>query len=260
MPEAPLAGMLLAIGHACPMLGCSVDSEMACTQVDTERRYAAALHQAVKRLMDPLAPELNALLAPAPPQGVPDPLAPVRTPRQLRPGSTACPPAEPAEDSAARCGPLKAALRGHLGALHPQLDARVLRRAAREAWNCVGAVRPCLSCAGSCVRCWCVVCPQRRACMCKTLLKRVREKPGCMLCGALRLMVKASQRGAQHLHEVLDESGEGKNEDMRSLDQLAPRLQLADAILVVPAPLTLLPDRTGCRACRITPAHAACHE
>lgn len=115
---------------------------MACTQVDTERRYAAALHQAVKRLMDPLAPELNALLAPAPPQGAPDPLAPVRTPRQLRPGSAACPSMEPGEDLAARCGPLKAALRGHLGALQPQLDARVLRRAAREAWNCVGAVRP----------------------------------------------------------------------------------------------------------------------
>ena len=39
--------------------------------------------------------------------------------------------------------------------------------------------------------------------------------------------------GAQHLHEVLDEQGEGENGDMRSLDQLAPRLQLADALLVV---------------------------
>lgn len=74
------------------------------------------------------------------------------------------------------------------------------------------------------------------------------------------MMVRASQRGAQHLHEVLDESGEGENEGMRSLDQLAPRLQLADAILEVPALLTcLLPDRMGCRACRINPAQAACH-
>ena len=35
------------------------------------------------------------------------------------------------------------------------------------------------------------------------------------------------------MHEVLDARGEDENEDVRSLDQLAPRLQLADAVLMV---------------------------
>ena len=108
-------------------------------QVDTERRYAGALHQAVKRLMEPLAPELGALLAPPALAGAPAPLRP-HTPRQ-RADAPARPPAGAAEEAAPRCAPLLAALGGHLGALAPLLDGRVLRRAAREAWNCVAAVR-----------------------------------------------------------------------------------------------------------------------
>ena len=108
--------------------------------MDTERRYAAALHQVVKRLMEPLAPELGALLAPAPPPA-PAPLGAMRTPRQ-RSETAACAPTGPAEEAAVRCGALLEALKVHLSALAPQLDGRVLRRAAREAWNCIGAVRP----------------------------------------------------------------------------------------------------------------------
>ncbi|KAK9821741.1 hypothetical protein WJX81_001109 [Elliptochloris bilobata] len=142
-------------------------------QVDTERRYAAALHQAVKRLMEPLVPELDALLAPQAPPLAPQPLAAARTPLQ-NPGSPVGDAAGCAEDAAARCSPLLAALKGHLSALEPLMDERVLRRAAREAWNCVGG----------------------------------------------------------HMHDALDEHGEGENEDVRSLDQIGPRLQLADAILM----------------------------
>jgi hypothetical protein len=55
---------------------------------------------------------------------------------------------------------------------------------------------------------------------------------------------------AQHMHEALDARGGDENEDARSnsLDQLAPRLQLADAVLAVRRPGPLL----GCAAAGAT--------